>query len=124
MLPTRAYEIKYRRLTKFSAQPEDFRDHVHEIALLLRTVLEEYLHLKFPEQWRENQDWLGDMIRAIRDAAPGSLLANARPLEGDLSEINEYSQRFHHRTTGQTADIPDLTELQSFAKQTISTISK
>lgn len=124
MLPSRAYEAKYTLLSRFISEPVGFTDQLINIAVILRTILEEYLHLKFPQRWIEGQDWLGTMIAQIRESTGDDPLINCRDLVDDLTQVNEYSQRFHHRTTGVTADVPNALELVSYAKQTLSNIHK
>ena len=51
-------------------------------------------------------------------------LASCQHLVADLTNVNEYSQRFHHRTTGATADAPDGRELLGYAEQTLSIIHR
>ena len=123
MLPCRAYETKYVLLANFVRNPGQFTEHPNLIAIVvtLRTILEEYLQLKFPLRWKSN-DWLGTMIGEIRPATGDDPLVSCKGLEVGLSQVNNYSQRFHHGSTGATGDIPDTAELVSFAKQTLGLI--
>ena len=122
MLPSRAYETKYKDLTTFIASPVDYNNQLNDIAGTLRPILEEYLHLKFPLRWTDQDYWFGTMIGAIRDATGDDPLVRSQTLLNDLTSVNEYSQRFHHRTTGATADVPDARELVTYAKQTLRII--
>ena len=88
----------------------------------LRTILEEYLQLKFPLRWETGVDWFGTMIGKIRSANGDDPLVSCQGRVEDLSQVNEYSQRFHHRTTGVTADVPDARELVTYARQALSII--
>lgn len=124
MLPSRAYEQKYALLTDYIARPADFADQLKMVAGTLRIILEEYLQLKFPQRWEEGRDWLGTMIGKIRKATEDDSLVSCQTLVQDLTDVNEYSQRFHHRTTGAAADIPDARELINYARQTLSIIHK
>lgn len=122
MLPSRAYETKYSLLTDFITNPGSYGNQLNAIAGTLRTILEEYLQLKFPLSWVAGRDWFGTMIGKIRDATGDDPLVRCQGLIGELAQVNEYSQRFHHRTTGATADIPDARELVTYAKQTLRII--
>ena len=122
MLPSRAYETKYSLLTDFVATPGNYGNQLNAIAGTLRTILEEYLQLKFPLRWVAGVDWFGTMIGKIRAASCADPLVRCQGLVDDLTEVNEYSQRFHHRTTGATADVPDARELVTYAKQTLEII--
>jgi len=95
---------------------------LNTIAGTLRTILEEYLQLKFPLRWINKDYWFGTMIEAIRGATGDDPLVQCKRLENDLISVNEYSKRFHHRTTGATADVPDAQELVTYAKQTLRII--
>jgi wobble nucleotide-excising tRNase len=122
MLPSRAYEAKYKELTNFIDIPANFNNQLNAVAGTLRTILEEYLQLKFPLRWTDQDYWFGTMIGEIRGATGDDPLVRCQGLVVDLTEVNEYSQRFHHRTTGATADVPDARELVTYAKQTLSII--
>jgi wobble nucleotide-excising tRNase len=124
MLPSRAYEQKYTLLNRFISEPAEFTSQLNNVAGTLRTILEEYLQLKFPRHWTEGQDWLGTMIGKISGATDDDPFVNCQDIVDDLTQVNEYSQRFHHRTTGATADVPDARELVTYARQTLSIIHK
>lgn len=122
MLPSRAYEAKYTDITNFIATPADYTDKLNSVAGALRIIVEEYLHLKFPLRWTRQDYWFGTMISAIREASGDDPLVGCQSVLDDLTDVNEYSQRFHHRTTGATADIPDARELLTYAEQTLRII--
>lgn len=124
MLPSRAYEKKYSLLTNFVANPENYGEQLNDIAGTLRTICEEYLQLKFPLRWEAGVDWFGTMIGKIRAATGDDPLVSCQGLIDDLTAVNNYSQRFHHRTTGATSDIPDARELVTYAEQTLGIIHK
>jgi wobble nucleotide-excising tRNase len=120
-LPSQAYLKNYHILHTYSENPTDYLQHLKEVADTLRIILEEYLHLKFPKAWAEN-DWLGDMIRKIREAEAGTPLSYCQPLVEELGHINTYSQRFHHAGTGETADAPEIRELKTYVDRTLRVI--
>lgn len=124
MLPSQAYEMRYERLCNFLSDPADFANQLNNVARDLRVILEEYLKYKYPRAWAEDSDWLGDMIRKIREAPAHDPIANLQHLVTELEQVNEYSKRFHHRSIGATADTPDATELLSYARQALSIIHK
>lgn len=121
LLPSQAYLKNYHRLRSYSENPANHREHLDEVANTLRIILEEYLRLKFPKEWEEN-DWLGDMIRKIREAQPGVPLSHCQALAEELGHINAYSQRFHHGGTGEVADEPEAIELKSYVDRTLKVI--
>ncbi|YCM45178.1 AAA family ATPase [Verrucomicrobiaceae bacterium 227] len=124
MLPSRAYETKYTTLTDFADNPANYADQLTGIALILRTILEEYLQLKFPLRWTDRDYWFGTMIGEIEGATTGDPLLSCQGHLTDLNEVNNYSKRFHHRSTGVIADVTDARELVTYAKQTLSLIHK
>ncbi len=121
LLPSQAYLKNYHRLHSYSENPANHQQHLKEVADTLRIILEEYLRLKFPKVWVEN-DWLGDMIRKIREAQAGTPLSFCQTMVEELGHINTYSQRFHHGGTGEVADEPDGRELKIYVDRTLRLI--
>jgi len=121
LLPSQAYLKNYHLLHNYSENPAGYLQHLKEVADTLRVILEEYLRLKFPKAWAEN-DWLGDMIRKIREAQAGTPLSLCQPLAEELGCINTYSQRFHHAGTGEVADEPEPRELKTYVDRTLNVI--
>lgn len=113
-------------------RPEYFRDYdtlqrfLHHadgdpylVAPAIRRLLESYLRMKQPSAFKPTE-WLGDMIKEIRQAAAGSPLHDAQHLLEDLIAINEYSQHFHHgEGTQATAPIINNDELRTYVRQTL-----
>ena len=120
-LPSQAYLKNYHLLHNYSENPADHLQHLKEVADTLRIILEEYLRLKFPKAWADN-DWLGDMIRKIREAQTGTPLSHCQPLVEELAHLNTYSQRFHHGGTGEVADEPEARELKTYVDRTLKVI--
>lgn len=120
-LPSQAYLKNYDLLHNYSENPADHLQHLKEVADTLRIILEEYLRLKFPKAWADN-DWLGDMIRKIREAQTGTSLSHCQPLVEELAHINTYCQRFHHGGTGEVADEPEARELKTYVDRTLKVI--
>jgi len=120
-LPSQAYSKNYHLLHNYSENPADHLQHLKEVADTLRIILEEYLHLKFPKAWAEN-DWLGDMVRKIREAQTGTPLSHCHPMVEELGYINDYSQRFHHGGTCEVADEPEVRELKTYVDRTLRVI--
>lgn len=120
-LPSQAYLKNYHLLHNYSKNPADHLQHLKEVADTLRIILEEYLRLKFPKAWADN-DWLGDMIRKIRETQIGTPLSHCQSLVEELAHINTYSQRFHHGGTGEVADEPEARELKTYVDRTLKVI--
>ena len=121
LLPSQAYLTNYNRLDSYFENPDNHLLHLKEVADTVRVILEEYLRLKFPKAWADN-DWLGDMIRKIREAEKGTPLVHCQSIAEELGHINTYSQRFHHGSSGETADDPDPRELKTYVHRTLAVI--
>ncbi len=120
-LPSQTYLKNYNLLYNYSENPAEHLRHLKEVADTLRNILEEYLRLKYPKAW-EDSDWMGDMIRKIREAQTGTPLFHCQPLVEELAHINTYSQRFHHGGTGEIADEPESRELKTYVDRTLKVI--
>lgn len=121
LLPSQAYIANYNRLHSFLDNPSDHLQHLKEIVDTLRVILEEYLRFKFPKAWAE-KDWLGDMIRKIREARVETPLSQCQSLVEELGKINNYSQGFHHGSTGTVADEAEARELKTYVERTLKII--
>ncbi len=123
-LPGRAYQQDYAKLAAYLQNPEKFADQLKDVGRCIRQSLEGYMHTKFPESWGE-KDWIGIMIGKIRDSQPGELLHHATHLIIDLTQVNEWGQRYYHgENDGSAAGALDPIELKSYVKQTIEIISR
>jgi wobble nucleotide-excising tRNase len=114
------YFENYNKLYKFLHENVGApRDVVRSI----RPLLEGYLRMKQPREFGSNE-WLGDMIKKIKSAQPGSPLSDAAPLLDELEAINEYSKIYHHDETPEAeGDPPDDNELQAFIRRTLAFVS-
>ena len=123
-LPGHAYQQDYEKLAAYVAEPNAFTTQLKDVARCIRQTLEAYFRTKFPNAWEES-DWLGDMIRKIREAQAGSLLHNASHLVADLTEVNDWGKRYYHgETDGSDAGEVDPKELLGYVKQTLGIISR
>lgn len=89
-----------------------------DIARKIRPVLEGYLRYRFPNQFPDNE-WLGDMIKRIRDTGAAHPMCDA--LE-ELGAINDYSKKYHHDTNPGKEDSEPLNdgELQGYVQRTLA----
>ena len=120
-LPSQTYLKSYQLLSSYLECPAEQLQHLKEVAATLRTILEDYFRIKFPKAWEE-KDWLGEMIRKIREAQTGMPLFYCQSLVEELSLINKYSSPFHHGGTGSEADEPEVIELNTFVQRTLNVI--
>ncbi len=111
------YFDNYNTLYKFH---RDNEGKPRSVVRAIRPLLESYLRMKQPKEFRADE-WLGDMIRKIRDAQAGSQLYDAQPLLEELEAINEYSKIYHHDESAEAEGEPiDDNELQSFIGRTFA----
>lgn len=87
-----------------------------DIARKIRPVLEGYMRIRFAGGFPANM-WLGDMIGHVRTAGA------THPLFGELqtlTEINDYSKRYHHETNPNWNAEPIADgELKTFVDRTL-----
>ncbi|PAW79247.1 MAG: hypothetical protein B9S32_04650 [Verrucomicrobia bacterium Tous-C9LFEB] len=108
----------YRHNTGLPASPNSPR----EVAQTIRPLLEEYLRLKLPHSFADNE-WLGDFISKIRNAQDTDPLAAAKGILERIENINEYSKRYHHSTNPAFSTEPiDETELMNYVTQTLDIV--
>lgn len=123
-LPAHSYRQDYGALTQFLRDPTSFSGREKDVARCIRQALEGYFHAKFPESWG-GKDWIGDMIRKIRESESGDPLHQAKHLEQDLTEVNEWGKRYYHsENDGSAAGAVDPVELKSYVEQTLQIISR
>jgi wobble nucleotide-excising tRNase len=123
-LPAHAFQEDYRLLADFLETPGHYATRLKDIARSIRQVLETYMRVKFPREWRRDE-WLGGMIEQLRDATPGNILHHCQHLVPDLTRVNNWGKRYYHsETDGSAAAVLDATELKSYVEQTIRIISR
>lgn len=94
---------------------------LRDVARKIRPLLEGHLRLRFPHQFQDDE-WLGDFIKKICDAAAGSPLAQ---LQGDplteVMDINDFSKKYHHKQNPGGADTEpiDHGELSAYVLRTL-----
>jgi wobble nucleotide-excising tRNase len=91
--------------------------HLVDIIKKMRVVLETYSKTTYQASFQQN-DWLGDIVRKIRD---GGAAHPAAGLYDELDQINDYTAQYHHGqdTDTVTTDQIDATELSGFVKRTL-----
>ncbi|WP_338692225.1 MULTISPECIES: hypothetical protein [Bradyrhizobium] len=92
-----------------------------DIVRKMRVVLEAYCRTTFPSSFQDN-DWLGDMVRKIRE---GGATHPAAALYDELDQINGYSAEYHHGEDNNdtTPDQIDDTELKGYVRRTLRVIN-
>jgi len=92
------------------------------IARCLRPALESYFHLKYFDLVSPN-DWLGDFISKVRNSASGDPFFRLHGNLDELSDINDYSKKYHHRFNANNENEPVTdAELRTYCKRTLDLI--
>jgi wobble nucleotide-excising tRNase len=92
-----------------------------DIVRKMRVVLEAYCRTTFPNSFQDT-DWLGDMVRKIRE---GGTTHAAAGLYDEIDQINDYSAQYHHGEDSNdiTPDQIDDTELKGYVRRTLRVIN-
>jgi wobble nucleotide-excising tRNase len=123
------WDVERETLPEYSKKHKILWDYAYggkgsalEIAQTIRPVLEEYLRLKLPRSFADNE-WLGEFMAKIRGAQPTDPLVAAQTILSRIELINEYSKRFHHSST-RAADtaVVDESELLTYVQQTLDLV--
>jgi len=88
----------------------------------MRVVLETYCWTTYPSSFQAGQDWLGEIVRKIRE---GGDEHPARPLYDELDQINDYTVQYYHGedVADVTPDQIDSTELTGYARRTLRIVN-
>jgi wobble nucleotide-excising tRNase len=95
--------------------------NVLDIVRKMRVVLETYLRTTYQSSFAA-EDWLGDMVRKIRE---GGAAHPAQALYEELDQLNDYTAQYHHGedVADATPDQIDPTELTGYAKRTLKIVN-
>lgn len=118
---SKSYEIDYSELSGYVTNPVQYQNRLKEVVGRIRPLIETYLHYKYPLSWGDKK-WLGDMIKKIRESQPNDAIHSCNGLLQKLEDVNNYTQRFHHRVNGVTADVPDPRELMTYVKMALEIV--
>jgi wobble nucleotide-excising tRNase len=116
-----AYLRDQARLREYAVSGEGDR---HAVVRCIRPVLEGNMRLRAHPHFKPNE-WLGDLIKNIREAAPDSPLAAFRPSLPTLEDLNDFSKKYHHQDNPIEADAEPIDdgELLTYVKRTLSFVS-
>jgi wobble nucleotide-excising tRNase len=92
-----------------------------DIIRKMRTVLETYMRSFYP-RCCDDRDWLGDIVRKIRE---GGAEHPAAHMYDQLNQINDYTAQYHHgeNVADGTPDFIDANELRGFARRTLRMVN-
>lgn len=88
----------------------------------MRAVLETHCWTTYPACFQAGQDWLGEIIRKIRE---GGDQHPARDLYHELDQLNDYTSEHHHGedVADATPDQIDPQELTGYVKRTLRVVN-
>jgi wobble nucleotide-excising tRNase len=116
------YVKKHRVLWNYRYNSSASTASAREVAQTIRPVLEEYLKLKLPHCFGDNE-WLGEFIGKIRNASDTDPLDSAKVVLPQIEQINEYSKRYHHRSNPSAdTELVDDAELLTFVELTLDVV--
>jgi len=115
-------EAQSSYMKDFSILLEFYRERKGDpraVARTIRPFLEGMLRSHFPGQFQQNE-WLGDFIKKIREADATSGLQHAKADVGELDAINGYSKKYHHQQNASAETEPiNADELHGYVKRTL-----
>jgi len=98
-------------------------DHPRSVARCIRPLLEGYLRTRFPGEFKVNE-WLGDFSKQIANAPAGNRLANLKPYQSEIDDINGYSSKYHHQQNPNAeSESINETELLTYVRRALAFIS-
>lgn len=115
------YQKDYLKMRKYIDRGEGDRG---EVARCIRPVLEGYLRVRFPDEFAP-KEWLGEFIKKIGEIDDTEPLATMKGKFEELTNINDFSKRFHHESDPNfSANRDNVTDaaLQPWARRTIEFI--
>lgn len=90
------------------------------VARSIRPALEGMFRIKFFNHLNK-KEWLGDMIKHVKESEENSVFYKLKPYLEELTDINDYSKEFHHGNIIQSSII-DYQELLTFVKRTLKLV--
>jgi len=97
-------------------------DHLRAVARCIRPLLEGNLRMRFPKAFKEG-DWLGDFLAKIREAQDGDPSFCLQPQCEEISNMNDYSKKYHHGQNSGADDEPILdSELLPYVQRTLEVV--
>lgn len=95
---------------------------LHDLIRKIRIVLETHCWTTYPACFRNGQDWLGEIVRKIRE---GGAQHPAADLYDELDQINDYTSEHHHGedVADATPDQIDPQELTGYIKRTLRVVN-
>lgn len=94
-----------------------------EVVRCIRPSVEGIFRIKFFKTFQRDE-WLGDMIKEIRESENRSLFFHLKPVLEELTDINDYSKSYHHSNPSYLETPINSEELRIYVQRTIELIRK
>ena len=94
-----------------------------EVVRCIRPSVEGIFRIKFFKDFQPSE-WLGDMIKTIRDSETGDKFFHLKPFLEELSDINDFSKSYHHSTPNYLETPINSEELRIYVIRTLDLITK
>jgi len=94
-----------------------------EVVRCIRPSVEGIFRIKFFKTFQRDE-WLGDMIKEIRESETGGLFFHLKPILEELTDINDYSKSYHHSNPSYLETPINSEELRNYVQRTIELIRK
>lgn len=89
------YFKNYSDISEYLEEGPEDDSHMRAVARCIRPLLEYYLRVRFPKEFKANE-WLGSFVEKLSKAEKCDALYSFKPRLEELSEINDYSSKYHH----------------------------
>jgi len=94
-----------------------------EVVRCIRPSIEGIFRIKFFKSFKNNE-WLGDMINAIRISEINSRFYHLKPMLEELEDINDYSKTYHHSNPNYLETQINTEELRIYGQRTLKLIER
>lgn len=96
---------------------------IRDVVRCIRPILEGFFRIKYYNHLKKT-DWLGDIIKYIRDANEDDVLFQQKDNIDSLIDINDYSKTYHH-SNPYSFEVPlNAEELRIYCQRTLDLLMK
>ena len=121
---TSTYDRSHSIIQNYINNPDSTRGKEWEVGAALRTKLEGYLHIVFPNHFKQGM-FLGNFISMCeRHLDQGMEIILSKESLDELKELKNYSNQFHHSLDGSQGQDINETELLGYSRRTLTFCSR
>lgn len=111
-------QLDILRVKSFLKNQSNEENEKREIVRCIRPILEGAIKIKFFE-FIPNNKWLGDIISLINNSKSNEVLYKLNKIKDELSELNDYSKRYHHLNSSAQNEVINPIELKTYLEQLV-----